>query len=390
MNAGSYHQRVALRRAGPLLLPLLPLGLLVWAGCVDRSTPLEGSLRALLTLEAGFSAELAQNNSPIDEWKVKVIRPGEGVIVEIGDAVDPGQSTVQVPQIEVRLKSECEGLTIRIELLASGTLWWVVEREHQVCTTSEDNRVDIPAVDFQWVGPAQMEVDQDTLRFALGQGEEASLEFVIQSQADSEVSWSVQYQEQDSWLDYEPKSGLIAPNGRQAVTVSVDATGLPTGQYFGNLWVEGFPGPNHLLFVELAVLEAPRIELSPSLLTFEKGTQPPAQAFSVRNSGQFGTLEWSASTDQDWLSISTHSGSLSAGESQQVLVQIESADLGAGEYTGIVAVEAPGASNTPEELPVFLTVNEVLGSAINGTVSAEGSGLGGVTVTLSGAETGET
>ena len=86
---------------------------------------------------------------------------------------------------------------------------------------------------------------------------------------------------------------------------------------------------------------APALALSGSAMTFSGtagSSNPAAQTVNVSNSGT-GTLAWTASGNQTWLTVSPSSGSGSGA----VSVQPNLAGLSAGSYTGTVTVSAAGA-----------------------------------------------
>jgi len=101
------------------------------------------------------------------------------------------------------------------------------------------------------------------------------------------------------------------------------------------------------------------IAVSPTALTFgaSQGSNPPAQSFTVNNSGG-GTLTWTATVTTtsggNWLSVAPTSGS--AGNSVQVTVN--SASLGPGTYTGTISIASasPGVTNSPQAVSVSLIV----------------------------------
>jgi hypothetical protein len=131
----------------------------------------------------------------------------------------------------------------------------------------------------------------------------------------------------------------------------------------------------------------PLIGLTPAQLSFSanQATNPSSQTFTVTNSGG-GTLNWSAQEDAAWLSLSASSGALGPGATQTVTATVTSATLNPGQFQTSIVVSDPNAANSPQSLPVSLMVIEVANSVIRGTVSVEGSGLPGVSVTLTGKE----
>jgi Viral BACON domain len=101
----------------------------------------------------------------------------------------------------------------------------------------------------------------------------------------------------------------------------------------------------------------PNISFSPSSLSFT-GTQGetnlPIQAIGIWNSGG-QTLNWSVTDDATWLNLSPTSGS-SIGGSSNVVISVNISDLMAGNYTGLVTISAPEATNSPQIVPVTLGV----------------------------------
>jgi uncharacterized protein (TIGR03437 family) len=93
---------------------------------------------------------------------------------------------------------------------------------------------------------------------------------------------------------------------------------------------------------------------TPSSLQFAYtagGAVPAAESIQIANSGT-GTLAWTASASQSWLSLSATSGTAPS----TVSVSVTPASLAAGTYSGTVTITASGASNSPITVAVSLTV----------------------------------
>lgn len=100
---------------------------------------------------------------------------------------------------------------------------------------------------------------------------------------------------------------------------------------------------------------SPAIGVSPSSMSFSGtagGANPASQTLNISNSGT-GTLNWTASSNQTWLSISPASGTAPSGP----VVSVNTTGLAAGTFNGAITVSAAGATNTPVSVPVTLTVN---------------------------------
>src|SRR5262249_51400308 len=94
-----------------------------------------------------------------------------------------------------------------------------------------------------------------------------------------------------------------------------------------------------------------------------------SQTLNISNTGS-GTLNWTASSNQTWLSVSPTSGTAPSAPS----VSVNITGLTAGTYNGAITVSATGATNTPVTVPVTLTVNP------------SGGGCGGQLITNGGFE----
>ena len=97
------------------------------------------------------------------------------------------------------------------------------------------------------------------------------------------------------------------------------------------------------------------VSLSPIKLAFsatQGGSNPSGLAVAISNSGT-GKLSWSVSTDGSWLSVSPTSGTGAGSFTATAIIP----GLAAGTYSATVSVTATGATNTPQSIPVSLTVS---------------------------------
>jgi glucose/arabinose dehydrogenase/PKD repeat protein len=166
------------------------------------------------------------------------------------------------------------------------------------------------------------------------------------------LNWTAS--ESASWLTVTPASGT-APS---TLTASVSTAGLAPGTYTAPITVTaaGATGSPKTVNVTLVVSAAPPVlTVSPSSLSFtatQGGANPAAQTVNVTNGGG-GTLSWTASDNQPWLSVALASGTGAGTPS----VSANIAGLAAGTYTGTVTISAAGASGSPKTVAVTLTVN---------------------------------
>jgi uncharacterized protein (TIGR03437 family) len=112
--------------------------------------------------------------------------------------------------------------------------------------------------------------------------------------------------------------------------------------------------------IRKVVFNPPALAWSTSTLSFAAtagGAAPPAQTLTLSNPGA-GSLSFSMLTDQPWLSVSPQNGTLGTSP-VTVTVAVRLASLAAGEYTGQITVQAPGAANSPQRVRVSLTMRAV-------------------------------
>ena len=103
------------------------------------------------------------------------------------------------------------------------------------------------------------------------------------------------------------------------------------------------------------------IAASSSSLSFsaeQAGPNPPSLTLEIHNSGA-GTLNWSATYDADWLTLSPSSGS-STGEINKVTVALNIAGISPGNYSATITISAPEASNSPKTISVNLTITPIM------------------------------
>jgi hypothetical protein len=98
----------------------------------------------------------------------------------------------------------------------------------------------------------------------------------------------------------------------------------------------------------------PVLTVSPLSLSFAATVlihRDLSQGLSISNTGD-GTLIWTVASDSPWLSVDTPSGIGNA----TIGVLVDITGLSAGVYNGNLTVTAPGATNSPQVVPVTLTL----------------------------------
>jgi hypothetical protein len=162
-------------------------------------------------------------------------------------------------------------------------------------------------------------------------------------------------QEGGTWLSISPASGGLAAYQSRTLSVAINPTGLPVGTYYGTVVITAVDkitqqviGPPQRVAIMLNVgpactLQAP----STSMMQFStvQGTNPAAQTFNVSVTGTcFGNVTVTPVatmvTDSGWLAVSPGSATIESGQSATFTVQVNSASLKAGLYSGSISLSA--------------------------------------------------
>jgi predicted secreted protein len=224
------------------------------------------------------------------------------------------------------------------------------------------------AINSPWTVPVSLHISSapeisfspERLRFTAGEGgsNPANRTLDIWNSGGGTLNWSVS--DNAAWLSENPTTGS-STSEHDTVAVSVDIAGMSAGDYSANITITA-PGASNnpqIVLVSLHISSpAPEISFSPESLTFtagEGGSTPANGTLEIWNSG-IGTLTWSLSGDAAWLSENPTSGS-STGEHDTVAVSVDIAGMSAGDYSANITITAPGASNSPQVVPVSLHIS---------------------------------
>jgi predicted secreted protein len=151
----------------------------------------------------------------------------------------------------------------------------------------------------------------------------------------------------------------------------VDISGMSAGEYDATITISAPGATNTPVTVPVSLTitapGVPTIGYDPSSFSFEAeegGANPSDQTLGIWNAGA-ETLNWSVSDDGAWLSLSPTSGS-STGETDDVTLSVDISGMSAGEYDATITISAPGATNTPQTVPVSLTITAPVGPPVPG------------------------
>ncbi len=219
--------------------------------------------------------------------------------------------------------------------------------------------------------PARLTIDQDHLSFAFPQGSftrnqpltifnagGGSLAFTAGVTLDSG--------KQSNWLTLSPAAGTATPAAPASLAVTANSAGLPPGTYSGRIVITTAtsPAPTTVPVTMTVSVKPLSLLLSQSGMSFtavaDGGVVPP-QTFGVLSVGSGAspwTVEASALSGGNWLSVTPPSGTLTAdaGSAPVVTVNVNQQGLAPGRYYGLIKTRAQGAANTPQVLTAFVDV----------------------------------
>jgi hypothetical protein len=165
----------------------------------------------------------------------------------------------------------------------------------------------------------------------------AAKDYTITNTGNDLLNWSVSADQ--SWVSLSADSGSLDVGESTTVTVSIisnDVASFTYGSYTAEISFTNLKNSlgNTQAYAIVQVEQAiPQLSLTPvenvySLFTQHRAFAPAAKVYTISNSGN-GILSWTASANQNWVSLSNDSGSLAAGESTTLTVSIVSSSVAA-------------------------------------------------------------
>ena len=145
-----------------------------------------------------------------------------------------------------------------------------------------------------------------------------------------------------SWLSIDTVSGTSSGE-HDAVTVNVDTNGLSDGDYSYDIEISSNGGAS-VFTVSFTVASEPVLSVNPGGFDFGElaVNSSDSTSFTIQNTG-LDLLEYSLSESCGWLSLDTLSGS-SSGESDTIVVFVDTTGLSPGVYTCDVDISSNGGA----------------------------------------------
>ena len=203
---------------------------------------------------------------------------------------------------------------------------------------------------------APMSLDHATIA---GSGATWTDNLQVTNNGTGELNWTAT--EHRDWISLGTSSGTN--NG--TIPVTINSAGLSGGTYHDDIVISapGASGSPAHVSVTLTVF-APGLAVSPGSIHKAAptgATTPQSETLHITNSGT-GTMTWSASKSQPWVSLSKTTG----GAPDDIVVTVDPTGLPAGTQTDTVLISSPEATNGAVKVPVELVI-AVPGLAVSPT-----------------------
>ncbi len=219
-------------------------------------------------------------------------------------------------------------------------------------------------------GPAlSLSTTSLTFNTLTGNGNTAPQTVNVSNSGTGTMNWSASSTQ--AWVKVTPGSGTNAGS----LSITADITGLTAGSRNGSVIVTAPGASNSPQTINVALNltapvgpsapTAPTISMSLSQTSLSLsgvgGTSTAAsQTVGVSFSG--GSPAWAVGKNQSWLSVSPASGTGNA----TLTIAANPSGLGAGTYTDVISVTAPGALNSPGYINVSFTVQSAPATSTSG------------------------
>ena len=172
----------------------------------------------------------------------------------------------------------------------------------------------------------------------------SSQDYTLSNTGSISLNWSAN--KNANWVTLSASSGTLPPGGSVVVTASVNtnANGLGAGNYPDSVTFTNTTNGNGSTTrpITLRVLAPGKLAVAPAAGVDSIGPQwgpfsPSNKDYTLSNTGSV-SLDWSASKNMNWITLSASSGTLAGGASTTVTVSINSNadDLAIGDYLDTV------------------------------------------------------
>lgn len=163
---------------------------------------------------------------------------------------------------------------------------------------------------------------------------ETQQNLTIKNSGNGELTYSIA--KTQSWLTINNSSGTLAGGVQKVIGVTINRQNIAAGDYTDRLTVTTNGGTAYV-DVKMSVAANPVLAVNTTMLDF--GADAAQLAFQVSNSGN-GSLNWSATANQSWLTLAPASGT----NTGTINATVNRSGLTFGSYSGEITIVSNGGN----------------------------------------------
>ena len=147
------------------------------------------------------------------------------------------------------------------------------------------------------------------------------------------------------WLSFSEDELSLGSEASSTITITVDRSNAEVGTYEESIQFEVEGRPSQTLVVKMQKLDPTSGILTLNNTSLDFGKASESQSIRLSNTGQ-STLNWTATSADSWLSISTTNGSVEPDEDVDLSISVNRDDLANGMYESTVSFGGDGGTAT--------------------------------------------
>ncbi|MBN2091175.1 FG-GAP repeat protein [candidate division KSB1 bacterium] len=176
--------------------------------------------------------------------------------------------------------------------------------------------------------------------------DQTALNFTIKNEGTSNLVWTASEAPDVAWITgVQPVNGTISPGQSQIVTTQISRENQAPGNYTNKIQIDS-DGGSQSVDIKMTIPGPAVLEVSPLSLDF--GLNLTKMTFNVTNSGS-AEMSWALNQtwDSSWItSVLPINGTLSAGQSQIVTVDINRTNKSTGDYSSNIEINSNGGNQS--------------------------------------------
>lgn len=215
-----------------------------------------------------------------------------------------------------------------------------------------ENGQQIDSISIELIASEALTFDQAVLDFGSGT-EEITLSINNVSSSTQQVNVSTEA----SWLNIPDSQIVLGEGATEEITIAVQRSEVEVGDFEATVLFEVEGRPDQQLIAKMQKLNPSSGILTLNRSSIDLGKADQSQAVTLSNIGQ-SALTWSAEVADNWISISSTSGTIPVGSTFELTVEVSRDELQNGRYESAVSFSGNGGTAT---LSIAMEVDSSVG-----------------------------